>query len=388
MGKKLKTITLDVIIPLMGEGIQEVKIIKFFKNTGDTVNKDELLYEMETDKSIVEIESPHSGEFLKWDAKEGDIVPVGTIIGKIKGQTSKHAGNIQNKDILSKESSNDVSLINIEKSANIMRYLPPRTRRYCQERGINMDLIPIPDKRLMPEDIDNYIKEGKIQVTKKVSQQSTHGYKEIKLSDQQKILNRRFKYSQNNIVPISMVARIQSKKLYKAKEVLIGDCKENNASLFQAFAYCVAQTCCAFPKFRSLLIDSETLYECKYLNLGIAVENKEGDLMTAVIPKSESYNFKDFIEKIHLHIATVQQGNDQGAEKPHIMLTYMGECDVLWGSPLLVEPAVAILFLSLDKEKKDYAYLSITVDHRVINGMEVVRFLQRLTTMIDDLGSL
>ncbi|MBX9786199.1 MAG: 2-oxo acid dehydrogenase subunit E2 [Alphaproteobacteria bacterium] len=388
MEKKRKIIPLDVIVPPMGEGIQEVKIIKFFKNIGDTVNKDELLYEMETDKSVVEIESPYSGEFFKWEAKEGDIIPVGTIIGKIKGEPAKYVRNAQEEDFLSEKLSNDITQKNLGNSLNILRHLPPRTRKYCQEKGVNIESIPIPDKRLMPEDIDNYIKEGKVQITKIAPTIGNHKYKEIKLSDQQKILNRRFKYSKNNIVPISMVARIPLKKLYKAKEVLIGNSNEENASIFQAFAYCVAQTCCDFPKFRSLLIDSETLHEYEHLSLGIAVENKMGDLMTAVIPKSENYNFKAFIEKMHLHIAAVQQGTDQGAERPHVMLTYMGECDILWGSPLLVEPAVAILFLSLDKEKKNYAYLSITVDHRIINGMEVVRFLKRLTTMIDDLGSL
>lgn len=388
MGSTKKNSELTVVVPPMGEGIQEVKIINFFKKPGEAINKDEILYEMETDKSVVEIESPYSGNLIEWYVKEGDIVAIGEKIGIIGGQTNSGQIRSQNNKISPTNIERNFSSNELKNTSNILRYLPPRTRRYCLEKGIDIESIPLPSRPLMPKDIDEEIKNGRVQFVNEPIPQIELEYKEVDISTQQKVLNRRFKHSLANVVPASMVARIKLKSLIKANDVLSGNCKDGSASLFQAFAYCVAQSIANFPKFRSALFNSEVLQEFSHVNLGIAVEDKAGELKTAVFPQADKYNFNDFINEIHSNITSVQSSKDQGSQRPNVILTYMGECDVLWGNPLLVEPAVAIIFMSIDKEKNDYAYLSITVDHRVINGMEAVRFLQGLTRMIDDLASL
>ena len=73
-----------VTIPQMGEGLQNVKIIELLKVPGNRIVEDEVIYCMETDKSIIEIESPVAGELIEWLVKQGDTVPIGNTIAKIK----------------------------------------------------------------------------------------------------------------------------------------------------------------------------------------------------------------------------------------------------------------------------------------------------------------
>src|SRR5436309_10110284 len=70
-------------IPQLGEGLQEARLIRFLKKPGDSVAQDEPIYEMETDKAVMEIESPTAGVLEAWEANEDDVLPIGAVIGHI-----------------------------------------------------------------------------------------------------------------------------------------------------------------------------------------------------------------------------------------------------------------------------------------------------------------
>src|SRR2546426_3172756 len=73
----------EIRIPQLGEGLQEARIIRFLKRRGDPVARDEPIYEMETDKAVMEIESPSAGILGAWEAKEDDVLPIGAVIGSL-----------------------------------------------------------------------------------------------------------------------------------------------------------------------------------------------------------------------------------------------------------------------------------------------------------------
>jgi pyruvate/2-oxoglutarate dehydrogenase complex dihydrolipoamide acyltransferase (E2) component len=74
----------EVIVPQLGEGLQEVRVMRFLKQPGERVARDEHIYEMETDKANVEVESPYAGVLVEWLAKEGDILPIGAPIARME----------------------------------------------------------------------------------------------------------------------------------------------------------------------------------------------------------------------------------------------------------------------------------------------------------------
>ncbi len=74
----------ELKVPQMGEGLREIRIIKLLKQEGELIKEDEIIYEMETEKSLVEIESPYNGCIEKWFAKEGDMLEVDSVLATIK----------------------------------------------------------------------------------------------------------------------------------------------------------------------------------------------------------------------------------------------------------------------------------------------------------------
>src|ERR1051326_5258549 len=92
---------IEIRIPQLGEGLQEARIVRFLKRPGEAVAQDEPIYEMETDKAVMEIESPSAGVIESWTAKEDDILPIGAVIGSINpdGMASpSQATDAENED--------------------------------------------------------------------------------------------------------------------------------------------------------------------------------------------------------------------------------------------------------------------------------------------------
>lgn len=360
MSKKDKpksTSKIEIKIPQMGEGLREVKIIKLLKNSGDLIQKDEIIFEMETDKSTIEIESTDSGVLDEWLVEEGDTVPVGEIIGYI-----------------------DIG----RKSKDKIQFISPRTRSYGKKLGLSlneMQQIPKQDSKLMPEDIDRYLL--KDQNVKSITN-------EIGLSSQQNLLIERFKRSQQKVVSASLTNSIDMNQLKKVMTDLIKENNLENSNLFisefQVFSYLVSRITSNNTLFCSTLVSEKRIKTSEYLNLGIAVYTEKNELVTAVIEKANSLTFPEFIKNFQGSVSKAIEGYDQAKLSPHIILSYMGEKGGLFGSPLLVEPAVATLYLgkTIFEKQKSFAYVSLTFDHRVINGMEAVSFLNDISLAIND----
>ncbi|OWU65142.1 MAG: pyruvate dehydrogenase complex dihydrolipoyllysine-residue acetyltransferase, partial [Armatimonadetes bacterium Cent15-Ar3] len=74
----------SLFIPQIGEGLQEARVVAFLKKPGDTIRRDEPIYQMETDKAVMDVESPVDGVLSAWSAAVDDIVPIGSEIGVVE----------------------------------------------------------------------------------------------------------------------------------------------------------------------------------------------------------------------------------------------------------------------------------------------------------------
>jgi len=159
---------------------------------------------------------------------------------------------------------------------------------------------------------------------------------------------------------------------------------------FQTFAYCVAQTVGNFPKFRSNLVSDDTAREYAHVNLGIAVARPNDDLVTAVVTSADALGYLDFVAAAQERIKAARDGDDQAGADTHLLLTYMGSFGVVDAIPVLVSPAIAVLFIGSTYEQggRNVAYLVMTFDHRLINGVEAARFLQAVVAKVEKVEEL
>jgi pyruvate/2-oxoglutarate dehydrogenase complex dihydrolipoamide acyltransferase (E2) component len=87
---------IDVLVPQMGEGLQEVLIVEFFKKPGERIERDEPFYSMETDKATMEVECPHEGVLVEWLAAEGDTLAIGVPVCRMEVEVTSPLASAAN----------------------------------------------------------------------------------------------------------------------------------------------------------------------------------------------------------------------------------------------------------------------------------------------------
>lgn len=359
-----------VIVPALGNGIYEVRIISLHKQPGENVKQDEILYEVETDKAVTSIESPFTGQVYEWFAKEEDIVKVGDCIGNI---TLSNSTNSEKK---------------IEKET--IPFLPPKTKAFCKENNLQSEeisLIPCKKKYITVEDVQEYLIKKKSNNHLYISA----AYQDRKLSGSQITLNHRFRRSLHNIIPVTVISTLNIDPLYS----LVKNYNQQFSDLagvteFQLFAFCLSRVAAQFPFLKSTLLDDETVREYKKFNLGVAVTSQKKELLTACVLGADSLDIKNFTAKLQENIALAFNGKDQVQANIPFILSYLGETSIISGVPTLVSPAVAVLAYGskFQQDSKNYRNLSLTFDHRLINGLTAACFLDALRDYIAAIGDL
>lgn len=426
--------SMEVFIPQMGEGLQEVRIIAFLKKPGDTVRRDEVIYSMETDKSVMEVESPYEGVLQEWLAKEDQILPIGAPIARIgnapgNGHRSEAMREITGVSAVqdhtlpsaaaglqdSSEGAGTASMPTLpvtrsEEPVTDIRIVP-RTRLYCRKLGISeeeMRGIRPAGTKLMPEDIDRYLaarpavapahaEEDALADTRHVpagraeSQEPqtrvVSGYREQPLTPQQRIFASRIRRSAQTVVPGTIMRPMEwaglrsiTESIRRSAPLLRTQEPAFRPSEFQTFAYCVAQAVRSHPKFRSTLIGDDMIREYDHVNLGIAVARENGDLVTAVVAAADALDYTGFVQTAQSRIRLARDGQDQASAETQLLLTYMGAFEILDAVPVLVAPAVAVLFIGACYTQGDslLVNLALTFDHRLINGVDAAQFLNAI----------
>jgi pyruvate/2-oxoglutarate dehydrogenase complex dihydrolipoamide acyltransferase (E2) component len=367
---------LEVRVPQMGEGLQEVIIHQFLKHPGDHVKRDELLYNMETDKAVMEVESAYEGTLREWLCEEGAVLPIGAPVARMEVEEAA------TPEPETAPLAADVAPA-LEEPAVADRVIPPRTRAYCKENGISeeeMRRIPAATGKLLPSDVDAYLKtrSSSENQTAIAAEEAAPAYRESALSQQQRTFIYRIKRSAQIVVPATARRAVEWRSLRTLAESIRAQNEAFQPSTFQIFAYCVTRAIQQHPKFRSILIGETVLREYDHVNLGIAVGMPNGDLTLAVVPDADALGFREFVSVAQERIQRAREGEDQATDTTQFLLTYMGPYELTDATPVLVAPAVAILFIGSAYEQGDQllANLSLTFDHRLIQGIEAAQFLK------------
>ena len=355
---------IDVLVPQMGEGLQEVLVVEFLKRPGDAVKRDELFYSMETDKATMEVESPEEGVLVEWLASEGDTLPIGAPICRIEVAAA-----------VTRESTPEPAPV------ADLRAVPPRTRAYAKEKGLSEDqLIQLlaTNPKPMPADIDALLAVPGDEATSV----------DRPLSAQDKIFLHRLKRSAALVVPATAKRYLNWEKVRTFSERQKVALPELAPSSFNCVAWAIARAVAKHPRFRSVLLQEDTIREYAHLNLGIAVARPTGELVLAVVPKADTLSFEEFVRVAKQSIARAREGRDQANEATQLSLTYLGPYEIIDATPVLVAPAVAVLFIGspVRHEGSEVVTIALTFDHRLVHGVEAAEFLRTIAQNVEKLS--
>jgi len=369
-------------IPKTESKVEEATLFKWHKKEGDRVIKGELIAEIETFKAAVEINSPETGIIYKIFVKEEEIVPVNTVIA-ILIEEGEEISPEDIKPFLRKQKLEGASLkegkISFPKkdltySSDIKNEkikIAPIARKLALAKGINLSLIngSGPGGAITKKDIEGYLS--------KTREKTNFTIKEVcKLTGVQKISAERLTYSYKNIPQFTLYRKIDiASLLSKRKEVNAR--LDQQLSLVDFIIKALILTFKEFPEFNAIF-EEENYKFIKEININLAVATDRG-LMVPVLKNLEG---KDIFEIAQLRREITDKAlkgklQPEDFENGTFTITNLGLQGIEYFNPIINPPQVAIL--GIGQSEKMSLSLSLSMDHRIIDGAKGADFLQLLS---------
>ncbi|MHB8635614.1 MAG: 2-oxo acid dehydrogenase subunit E2 [Fimbriimonadaceae bacterium] len=370
-----------VNIPQIGEGLHEARLVAILKQPGEHVRRDEPIYQMETDKAVMDVESPYSGVLTQWLANVDAILPIGAAVAMM---------DVADAVVVDQApASVDVPVAAPAPTPARSFNIPPRTRAYAKEKGIKDDQLAALAEgatKLMPDDIDAYLR-GEAKV-----------FSEHAFPAKQRLLASRLVRGKELVVPgtISVVANWAPIEHERARIKASGAAFQPSA--FTMFAFAATQAAKDHPAFRTNLVGDSTLRTYDHVALGIAVGLPGDELVLAVVPDADTLDWPAFAARMRERINLARAGSDQATEAVTVSLTNMQSYGLRDAVPVVVAPAVATVFVGevytgIDQHAETLqparlANLAMTFDHRLINGVGAANFLNAIKRHVETISSL
>ena len=394
-----------ILVPTLGESVTEATVAKWLKKSGDKVNEDEPLVELETDKVSVEVTSPSSGFLSLIMIKEGETVEVGTKLGEIGDEVSKTnqtsqeankgAKNKKEEELAPNKKMNEESKVvqlNVEKKTEPS----PSAKRIIAENKIDISTIHGSGRRgqILKSDLIGLmgISPG---VDKKFQDKGPE--ERVRMSRLRATIAKRLKEAQNtaamlttfNEIDMSMIMQIR--KDNKEEFQKIYDVKLGFMSFFVKACVNALQT---FPAVNAEIQGEEIVYK-NYYNIGVAVGTDKG-LVVPVVRNADQMSFAD-IEKEIINLggkAREGQLTIDDLQGGTFTITNGGIYGSMLSTPILNLPQSGVLGMHniverpvvIDGEIKirPIMYLALSYDHRIIDGKESVSFLKMIKENLED----
>jgi pyruvate dehydrogenase E2 component (dihydrolipoamide acetyltransferase) len=383
-------------VPHIGEGLQEARIVLLHKQPGDAIARDEYIFQIETDKAVMDIESPVAGVLVDWLASVDQVVPIGAVVGRVavSGGTAPAApaeAAVREGSVEEKPSATSVA-------GGRRRDLPPRTRAHAFAQGLteaDLDHIPATGKNLLPEDVDRFL-------AARAAPKPAPGKKaftEAPLPSKQRVLSSRLVRGSQLVVPGMMSISVNWQGIEDLRDEYKASGSDFQPSSFTMFAYAVAKAASEHAVMRSTLVGEGMVRTYDSLQLGIAVALPGDELVVAVVEDSDTLDWRTFAAAAREKIALARAGKDQANETVTLSITNMAGHGIRDAMAVVVPPGVATIFLgephwALSNEDPRMpsfmraANVGITIDHRLINGVGGAEFLNTIRRNVEGIREL
>ena len=372
----------------IGEGIVEGEVSKWYVKVGDVVKENQPLVEIITEKVTVELPSPADGTIMKIGPEAGKIAKVGEVIVVI--DDGKEDDNV--KDGAKEETRVDKKEIIKEEIKSRKVIATPAVKRLAKEMGIDITKVVATGE-------DGRITEKDVKVYSKLEVQSNE--ERIAFRGTRKTIAERLAKSSDRVVQAWIMEEIDMTEVTELKNKLKESSSEDiKLTYMPFFVKAVIRSLKSSPRINaSLDEETEDIVIKKDYNIGIATDTEQG-LIVPVIKKAQDKNIKEIakeIEKLSIEAKSGKLGleDTQGGT---FTITNIGAIGGISSIPIVNYPEVAILAINKIMKKvvhwegnivtRDRVYLSLSFDHRVLDGADVARFLNSIRKCLEDPESL
>ncbi|MGE4585721.1 MAG: dihydrolipoamide acetyltransferase family protein [Mangrovibacterium sp.] len=417
----------NVQMPKLGESVQEATITKWFVREGDKIKEDEAIFEVATDKVDSEIPSPVDGVITKILFQENDLVPVGKVVAIIRTEGDEEEN--ENKAETSRPEAAGASEGDKKETAPRRFYSPLVMNIARQENFSPEELEHIEGSgengRVQKKDILQYIetkKQGKTtavaadtepdnqkekmpalgSVLPKISKSIGLSGQIVEMDRIRKIIAERMVESKRISAHVTSVVEADVTRLVlwrtKVKEEFLNKYGEK-ITYMPVFTEVAARALTEFPMVNAS-VEGDKIVLHKHANIGIAVAKPDGNLVVPVISKAEEKNLLGLTKTLN-HLADGARNNKLEADDfsgGTFSITNFGSFRNIIGTPIINQPQVAILATgSIEKKPavmetptgdaivvRHKMFLSLTYDHRIIDGALGGAFLRRIADLLEE----
>lgn len=346
----------EIKISQLGEGLTEVRVVALLKNEGDVLQKDELLLEVETDKAVMEIESPHGGCLRKWLVQPGEVVPVGTVVARVESLPNANVHTNGNGQLNGKAPEPEVATA-----------APPASK--------------VRNRALSPRE--------------KAAMKTKQADAPLDLSVRQARLGQLFSDSQNYISEASITVRIPWDNMLPTCHALKDSLGlDHRPSRPELVAWSVMRAMKDHPRLLTNNNGAQGYDTQSEVCLGNAVALPHDELGVASLPAASTLELGAFINAMRHSITDIQAGRSTPG-RPQMLISYMAGHNIWTATPRVLFPAVATLFIGAPSdvpvkteddglEWQQHVNFVLTFDHRILNGVGAAAFMTSVASYLRD----
>ena len=408
----------NLTLPKMGESVDEATIVSWLKNVGDEVSADDFVVEIATDKVDSEVPTEVEGVIVEHCFKVNDVVKVGDTLCVIETKSDVEK-NIDEEIIVDEPRIAEIPNIemlqeNDNKSTKIEQiddvFLSPLVRNIVKKENISSDELNQikgtgKSGRITKKDLLSYIKKSNnknvdytaelVNVTKNESQVRD-------LTRMEKILSKHMLDSKNSAVHVQT--------FIEADITNLADWRDNQKTKFldsygEKLTYThpliqiVSKVLRNFPILNASLLDDKVIYK-KDINIGLATALQDGSLIVPVIKNADELSLAGISKSSNSLVNKARNNNlnPDDVQDGTFTISNIGTFDNIMGTPIINQPQLAILAFGairklprvVETDKGDFIairkiiLLSLSFDHRIINGATGGLFLKEIKSLIEN----
>ncbi len=417
-----------ILVPALGESVTEATVAKWLKNVGDTVEADEPVVELETDKVNLEVPSPISGKIQNIEHQNGEVVEVGSVLGLIQSgseeigkakidiqetkpevketkpevKENEKVINFKEKEleIFESEEIDDETLVLDneikENNSNGKHHLSPSVRKIVSEKKININKIKGTGKdgRISKADLLNLMSINPKPSERKIK----YGPEErIKMSRLRQTIAKRLKQAQDNAALLTTFNEVDMTGLIEMRNENQEEFKRKYGTKLGFMSFFIKACIEALKDFPAINaeIDGDDIIYKNYYNISFAVGTDKG-LVVPVLKNADELSFAQIEQKIKTMSEKARDGklNIEDLQGGTFTISNGGVYGSMLSTPILNLPQSAVLGMHnivdrpvvFEKEIKvrPIMYLALSYDHRIIDGKDSVSFLKNVKENLEN----
>ena len=419
--------TEKILVPVLGESITEATVSKWLKNEGDTVEADEPIVELETDKVNLEVPSPVSGTLTKINSKSGSVVEVGADLGSVSESETASEKTVEIKKIKPTtkiEKDNEVNtndkdedievfdeIIEEEKplvltqevkdkpaeiKTKIDQTLSPAVRKIVTENKIDISSVKGSGKdgRVLKGDLINLMGVSPPPSERKIK----YGQEErIKMTRLRQTIAKRLKQAQDNAALLTTFNEVDMSNVIEMRKENQEDFQNRYGIKLGFMSFFVKASIVALKNFPAINaeIENDTIVYKNYYNISFAVGTEKG-LVVPVLKNADELSFADIEKNIRDISDKAKNGKltIEDLQGGTFTISNGGVYGSMLSTPILNLPQSGVLGMHnivdrpvvVDGEIKvrPVMYLALSYDHRIVDGKESVSFLKMIKENLEE----